>query len=67
MQHTVKVGQPYLFLDDEFIAEQQGLARRMGKPVKYAGNPILAPDRPWEGLCTIIWGSVLWDPRDNRP
>jgi hypothetical protein len=66
MQHRVDVGQPYLFLDDEFIAQQSGVVRRLGKVIKHGSNPILKPDRPWEGICTIIWGSVLWDPCDNR-
>ena len=65
MKHTPKVRQRYLFLDDEFIAEQKGLTRKMGKPVRHEGNPILRPDRPWEGMCVLIWGSVIWDDADN--
>jgi len=61
MAQSVKVEQPFLFFDDEFIADQRGLRRRMGKPVKDAGNPILGPETPWEGKCVLIWGSVLWD------
>lgn len=59
--NEVSVNQPVLFLDDRFISEQIGLKRHMGGLVKWPGNPIFKPRFPWEGRCTIIWGSVLWD------
>jgi len=65
MEHEVKVNEPYLFLDDELIAQQQGLSRYTGKAEKWSGNPILKADRPWEGKCVLLWGSVIRDFADD--
>ena len=36
-----------LFVDD-FLIESSTLKRVWHKPVKYEGNPVLKPERPWE-------------------
>jgi len=46
-----------LFLDDEAIARTVRLSRIWEKPRKF--GPVLRPDRPWEGHCAILYGSVL--------
>src|SRR3954471_14851548 len=36
-----------LFVDD-FLIEKTDLVRRHHRPTPYPGNPVLAPDQPWE-------------------
>ena len=57
---------PQLMLDDRNIESSKGMERRMGKPVKDPANPIFIPQEPWEGICVIMWGSVIWDPAACR-
>jgi hypothetical protein len=59
------VNKPVLFLDDEYVASRTGLAHRLGQLEKWPDNPILRPERPWEGKSIILWGSVLFDPADD--
>ncbi len=54
-----------LFLDATVVEEQQGLTRNFHAAEKYAGNPIIIADRPWEGVSAItgpyVYGTVLED------
>jgi len=59
------VKQPYLFLDDSYLSEKKGVSRFIGSPVKAQTNPVVRPEHPWEGVCVILWGSVLWDAQDE--
>ncbi len=38
-----------LFLDDYLIAGQTNLEREVHRPRKHPANPLLIPDKPWEG------------------
>ena len=38
-----------LFVDDYLIAGTQNISRQVHQAKKYPGNPILVPDKPWEG------------------
>ena len=54
-----------LFVDD-FLVEESTLRRVWHRPVKYAGNPVLKPQRDYEGSRTTLKCSpVLFDPADN--
>ena len=66
MKTVVNLNQPVLFLDDYGIERGEGLERKMGKPVKHQDNPIFTPQKPWEGICVIMWGSLVWDKTDNQ-
>jgi hypothetical protein len=48
-----------LFLDDDCAASQEGLSRVWHRPTKFAGNPIIRPDQPWEGRNIYLYGTVL--------
>ena len=48
-----------LVVDDHLIQEKQGLVRRYHPFRKHAGNPVLKPDRPWEGQVAYLLGTVL--------
>ena len=54
-----------LFLDAMVVEKQEGLARRFHAAAKYAGNPVLRHDKPWEGGDAIagpyLYGTVMWD------
>ncbi|MBN1555121.1 MAG: hypothetical protein JXA11_10265 [Phycisphaerae bacterium] len=56
--------QPVLMFDPEAFAETRDVSLRAGKAVK-CPEPLLRPDRPWEGRCVVIWGSVLYDSDDD--
>jgi len=53
---------PVLFLDDTFIKRAFRLQRTWHQPEKFAGNPVIEADRPWEGT-TVTFGSTLYDPQ----
>jgi len=56
----------HLMIDDTLIESLKNAKRVFNRPTKFAGNPILLPDTPWEddGICTF-GGSVLWDPDEK--
>jgi hypothetical protein len=47
-----------LFLDDALIEDHARVARRFHAARKHA-EPILRPDRPWEGATPVMFGTVL--------
>ena len=53
-----------LFIDDYVIAEMQGVKQVLNQPKKYPGNPIIAPDRPWEGN-RVLGPGVKFDEKKN--
>jgi len=54
-----------LFIDDYVIAETNNIIRRVCPVQKYPKNPIVRPDRPWEGSTTVPQGSVIYDAEDS--
>ena len=54
-----------LFVDDELIAQVDGLQRVVNQPVKHHDNPVLTYEHPWEGNCVITWGSVIYDGQEE--
>jgi len=56
---VLKVGRErQLFIDDWCVDRVCNIRRVFHRPVKHAGNPILVPDRPWEGNATFVFGAV---------
>lgn len=53
-----------LFIDDYMIAHIDGMRRVVNQPTKYSGNPVIKPDTPWEGYCSI-YGTAMYDEREN--
>lgn len=49
-----------LFLDAMVTEESEGLQRVFHEVRKYAGNPILRAEKPWEGRGISLGHSVLW-------
>ena len=59
---TVEIGQQkQLFVDDYIIDEMQNVSQVLNPVTKYPGNPVLRPDRAWEGLQVYMYGSVIYD------
>jgi len=50
-----------LFLDDELIAEQSNVTRRIHPARKHPANPLIAPEHDWEGTLALTYGSVIRD------
>jgi len=48
-----------LFIDDSSVSEKSGVARRYHSFTKHARNPVLVPDKPWEGKVAYLYGTVL--------
>lgn len=62
-----KVGTTHqLFLDDALIDSTENVRRVVHQPRKHPENPVLTYDKPWEGNCVLLWGSVLWDEQEDR-
>lgn len=48
-----------LFADDHAVAEKEKVTRTYHAFEKYAGNPLLTADQPWEGDTVYVYGTVL--------
>lgn len=58
-----------LFVDD-FLVESSTLTRSHHLPEYYAGNPVIAPDKPWEtksgrSRAAVFSDGVFYDPADR--
>lgn len=64
----LKVGpESQLFVDDFLIHSMPGVVRAAHEPVKYAGNPILTADRPWEKAGDVrANGTIVFDPEAQQ-
>ncbi len=56
-----------LFLYKDLVEDSQDVVRRLHRPRRYEGNPVLTVDRPWESGGNVeLWGgSVLYDEDDS--
>ena len=50
-----------LFVDDEHISVRERLTRTMHTAEKHRDNPVLLPDRRWEGGMAVINNSIIYD------
>lgn len=53
-----------LFVDDEDVLYRPGTLRQVVVFEKYAGNPVIPPTKPWEGM--IGWSSFYRDPETGK-
>ena len=54
-----------LFIDDLTVEEMNGVTRTLNQPVKYQGNPVLWPTKPWEVRRADLYASVMYDAADS--
>jgi len=55
-----------LFLDDVVIENQTGLHRSFHRVKKHPKNPLVIPEKPWEGRSVLLYGGVVRDPTTKR-
>jgi len=48
-----------LFVDDYLIEEMQGVVRTYHPFDKHPANPVLKPERPWEGIAVFLHGNTV--------
>ena len=61
MQHSLHDPGLHLFLDDEELQDYPGFARMVQRPERVQVDPVLRPERSWEGRTVQIKGGVHYD------
>lgn len=73
LAHTWAEPDLYILADEELIASSKNAVRKLC-PIQKRAEPVIAPDRPWEGLAPDgsvtslqdpFYGTVLFDPIDG--
>lgn len=54
------------FIDDYLVGAAHNIRRTVHQPQKHEANPLVVPDRPWEGRRGTIVGPVLRDPESGQ-
>ena len=57
--------QKQLFVDDGVIESSAGVERVLHSVMKHPDNPLVVADKPWEGICVLIYGAVIRDPESG--
>lgn len=55
----------HLFVDDAEVQDHPGFVRQVQQPARLQADPVLKPDRPWEGESVQAMGGVLFDDCDG--
>ncbi len=55
----------HLFFDDETIQDHPGFVRKVQQPQRLQAQPVLRPDRSWEGTSVQSKISVLYDEEED--
>ncbi|WP_339925635.1 hypothetical protein [uncultured Cyclobacterium sp.] len=63
--NNLPVKGPYFVVDDRIIEDRWMIERFVVPLEKYAGNPVVAKEHPWEGTGPLLGGKVLFDPQDQ--
>lgn len=51
----------YTFISGDILVDQHNVERVVVPATKNPSNPVLIPDRPWEGMNARLYGTVLFD------
>ena len=54
-----------VFCDDAMLAHTENVWRSLHHPVKHRDNPVLRPDRAWEGYLVLQPGTVIRDGQEG--
>lgn len=57
---------PYFVCDERVVMDRWLVERFVVQPKRYAKNPIITREFPWEGTGPHLGGSVLFDPADKK-
>ncbi|HZQ21653.1 MAG TPA: hypothetical protein VFA89_02540 [Terriglobales bacterium] len=63
MESYILHGKRQLFVDNYIVEHMDNLERVLHQPVRYAGNPVLMADQPWE--VQIAWVNVIYDDEEH--
>jgi hypothetical protein len=55
----------YTFIDVAMTEECDNVERVVMRATKAKTNPVLVPDRPWEGLNARVYGTVIFDDEEQ--
>lgn len=61
---AILIHEKQLFIDDALIAETQGVTKQLHSPTKFAENPLLTRDQPWE-TSGPGYATLLFDPQEK--
>lgn len=65
----IKIGSiKQMFLDEQIVSSMDGAVRRLHRPRRQEGNPLLQVDRAWESIGGGIYlfgGTVMYDEEDS--
>jgi hypothetical protein len=56
--------QTLLLVDDHHVLYRSGTRRVLHSPTRYEGNPVVAPDTPWDGA--IAWTNIIRDAKTGK-
>jgi hypothetical protein len=63
----IRVGRArQLFVDDAAIESRSGVQRTFHPVRKFAHNPLIVRDKPWEGHSVLVYGAVIRDPESGK-
>lgn len=62
---ALKTGQRQLFLDDFIVGDLDSVTRVIHPLTKYAGNPVIRPDRPTDGALIQMRDGPSWDEQEK--
>ena len=64
IKYPIEVGrEKQLFVDDVVIESMRDVTRTQHEATKHPKNPLVIPDKPWEGPSVLLYGSAIKDPR----
>ena len=55
----------HLFVDDHIVEKMTHVWRGLNTPGKHQNNPLIKPDRPWEGYLVLQPGTVIFDEEEQ--
>lgn len=65
-QEPIDVRQAQLFLDDSVVESSTLVRRVLHKPIRHPLNPLLRPEKPWEGPTMNYLSGVFFDQTTER-
>jgi len=54
-----------LFCDEALVADRRNVSLVLHPGKKHPGNPLLRPEKPWEGWRSYVYGNVVYDDEDG--
>ena len=55
-----------LFVDQHLVRQSSGVSFTLHPAAKHPQNPVVRPDRQWEGSCVQLYGTVLYDADERQ-